>query len=176
MRQFSIDQTALDPTTNRGGVLIGDSLVRGLELQMQQALATAYEFGDNTLTSLSQLGVSFDREGLLTLDAGELAAALDEDPNAVRQVLSGVGESDGAASAIARFLEPVVRTGDGLMTERDAALADRIDDIDSQIVRFEDRLALREEALIRQFSALESLVSTLQAQSGFLTGFGNAGG
>lgn len=45
---------------------------------------------------------------------------------------------------------------------------DQIDDIDSQIERFEDRLSLREATIRRQFTAMETTLSNLQGQMSFL--------
>ena len=45
---------------------------------------------------------------------------------------------------------------------------DRVDDIDDQIARYEDRLALREQTIRRQFTAMETTLSNLQGQMSFL--------
>lgn len=45
---------------------------------------------------------------------------------------------------------------------------DRVDDIDDQIARYEDRLSLREQTLRRQFTAMETTLSNLQGQMSFL--------
>ncbi|MEM8902496.1 MAG: flagellar filament capping protein FliD [Actinomycetota bacterium] len=45
---------------------------------------------------------------------------------------------------------------------------DQIDDLDTQIERYEDRLALREATLRRQFTAMETTLSNLQGQMSFL--------
>lgn len=174
VRQFSIDQTNLDPTTNRGGVLIGDSLLRRVEVDVQRALLGPYDFTDNPFSSLGQLGLSFDADGLLGLDAEKLRSALDQDAGAVRELLSGDGtaEGDGIATALHRALEPIVAPGDGFLAARADGFDDRIETIDRQIERLEARLVLREEFLVRRFSELESLISTITAQSGFLGGFG----
>lgn len=66
-------------------------------------------------------------------------------------------------------LEEIVRTGDGLLSERDKLFASRLKVFDSSIDRFNSRLALREETLVQRFSALERIVSGLQNQQGFLS-------
>ncbi len=171
VRRFSLDQTAIDPETNRGGILIGDPLVRQVEFDVQTAIGSVYAFTDNPFATFGQIGVSFDSDGLLSLDQEKLRAALDQDSAAVRQMLSGDGVSDGAATALARSLEPIVQPGEGFIAIREDGFDDRIETLERQIERFEERLASREETLIRQFSALESLVASLQGQASFLSGF-----
>ena len=73
------------------------------------------------------------------------------------------------ATALARALEPITRSGDGSLALRDKTFEDRIQDVDRQIERFEERLAQRERTLIQSFTAMESAVARLQAQAGFLT-------
>lgn len=75
---------------------------------------------------------------------------------------------DGFFTAIGRQLEEIVRTGDGLLAERDKQFAERLKTIDASIDRFNLRLADREELLVQRFTALERIVSTFQNQQGFL--------
>jgi flagellar hook-associated protein 2 len=57
---------------------------------------------------------------------------------------------------------------DGELQQARERWTDRIDDIDSQIERFEDRLTLREATIRRQFTAMETTLSNLQGQMSFL--------
>ncbi|MFQ5417014.1 MAG: flagellar filament capping protein FliD [Myxococcota bacterium] len=168
VRDFSLAQSAVDPNSDRGGLLSGDALVRGVEQRLQLTLGGFYSFTGNSLGSLGQIGIRFDSEGRLGLDQEVMRAALDADPLAVRELLSGDGTTDGVATALARVLEPIVRTGDGTLALRDAAIDQRIESFEQQIERFEARLEKREESLLLQFSRLETLISSFQGQSSFL--------
>lgn len=75
---------------------------------------------------------------------------------------------DGFFTAVGRQLEEIVRSGDGLLAQRDSQFATRLKDIDASIDRFNLRLADREELLVQRFTALERIVSTFQNQQGFL--------
>ena len=169
IRDFVETQSAFDEETGRAGPLSGDATVRGIERQLQTLVGAQYSFTGNPVGFLGQMGVSFDRNGRLTLDSEALTAALDDDPVAVRQFLAGDGATDGLATALARALEPITRSGDGSLALRDKTFEDRIQDVDRQIERFEERLAQRERTLIQSFTAMESAVARLQAQAGFLT-------
>ncbi len=168
VRDFVAAQSAFDQSTGRAGPLSGDATVRNIERQIQRLLGESFEFPGNPLTFLGEIGLSFDRDGRLSVDRERLAEALDQDPVFVRQLLAGDGTSDGAATALARALEPVTRTGDGTLAIRDQALDDRLEGVDRQIERFEARLVKREELLVQTFTRLESLVAGLNAQAGFL--------
>lgn len=172
VRSFMQDQRAVDPETNRAGPLSGDSTLRGIERTLQQSLGASYTFAGNAFTTLSSVGVRFDSKGKLSLDRQVLNDALEQDPLAVRELLSGDGTTDGAATALARSLEPILRAGDGTLAVREDGFADRIDDLDDRIDRMQERLDQKEEALIARFTQLESLLAGLQNQSLFLSGFG----
>lgn len=171
VRDFSLQQTTIDPETRRGGVLIGDPLLRNVEARLQSLLGGVRSFAGNPFASFGQLGIAFDDSGRLGLDGEKLRRALEQDDRAVRELLSGDGTVDGLATALARMLDPIVRPGDGLIELRGDGLAERIEDLKRQVERFEARMVTREETLVRRFSALESLVATLQGQAGFLSGF-----
>ena len=180
VRQFVIDQSRYDEQTETAGILSGDSTLRGIDRQLQQSIGAVYSFAGNPFSSLSQIGMQFDRDGLLSLDSDALTSALDQDPAAVRQLLAGDGstadldgdgrpDGDGAATALARELVNLTRDVDGTLANRDDAFERQISALDQSIERFEQRLAMREEMLIERFSRLETLINGLQAQGGFIS-------
>jgi flagellar hook-associated protein 2 len=169
VRDFLSNQAAFNEDTGRAGPLSGDATLRGIESQLQRIVGGVYTFADNPFSSLTQIGVTFDRNGRLSLDTEQLEEALGTDLLAVRELLSGDGTSDGVATALARALEPITQVGDGLLANREQGIDDRIEALDVSIERFERRLEQREDSLRQQFSRLESQVSTLQAQGNFLS-------
>jgi len=76
---------------------------------------------------------------------------------------------EGFFTLIGDQLEDIVRTGDGLIAERDQLYQRRLKQFDASIDAFNSRLALREDTLVQRFSALERIVSSLQNQQGFLS-------
>ena len=88
-----------------------------------------------------------------------------------RELLSGDGQFpgiDGAATAIGKLLDPITLSGEGTIATRIDGLDDQAKVLEQTIDRMERRLEQREETLLLQFSQLETLVSNLQAQGGFL--------
>lgn len=173
VREFTLKQSTVG-ADEKAGPLSGDFTLRSVERTLQSVLQGTRAFAGNGLASLGAIGVAFDRNGKLTLDRAKLDEALDRDPDAVRELLSGDGTTDGIATALARSLDGLVRSGDGTLTSRIASLDRRVNQLQDSIDRLEDRLGRREEELVRQFASLERLISTLQASAGFL-GSGSAG-
>ena len=175
VHDFVRQHTVFDPETGETGALNGDSAPRNIELQIISALTGAYSFDGNPFRGLAQVGVTFDTDGRLSLDQDALEDALNQDANAVAELLAGDGTAfdgtaDGVATRVARILEPITQYGNGFLAERDDGFETRLDLIDDQIERFENLLARREDSLIRRFSSLETTVASLQAQQSFLTG------
>lgn len=83
--------SAYDSTNKRGGILTGDSTVRELQNKLRQSIFS--EIGDvGTGQTLSSLGISFQKDGSLSLDSGKLNTALQNDSGKVMRMLSKSGE------------------------------------------------------------------------------------
>lgn len=74
--------TAFNGVDAENGVLLGDSTTRTIQTKMRGMLNTAVDTG-GTLTTLSQIGVSFQRDGTLALDASKLDDAIATDFNGI---------------------------------------------------------------------------------------------
>lgn len=168
VREFALRQSTYDSVNKKAGLLSGDTGLRLAESAVQTVLAARHAFAGNALDSLSSIGIAFEKDGKLSFDRAKLSDALSADPGSVRELLSGDGTTDGVATALARALEPIVRSGDGLLAGRIRGYDDEVRAIDGRIARFETRLDQIEESLVRRFTALETLISQLQSSSSFL--------
>ena len=86
--------TAYDPVTKTGGLLHGDATIIAMQAKLRTTLATALSgTGGNKLTNITQLGVSFQKDGTLTLDNGKLQTALDENFSDFATLFTAAGKS-----------------------------------------------------------------------------------
>lgn len=69
--------TAYDPKTKSGGPLIGDSTVRTVQTAIQKLFSSPPAGLGGSLTQLSQIGVSMQKDGNLALDSAKLKKAMD---------------------------------------------------------------------------------------------------
>ncbi len=153
---------------------------------------------NSPFTSPGSIGLQLESGGKLKLDKDKLSEALERNTLAVRRMFSGAVEVDengetvqvprldgdgkeiagtlvdslehGIATGITSLLKPIVRTGDGLLATRDAGFDQRLDGFDDSIERFSRRLSKRQETLVAQFTRLEQIVASFNAQSTFLAG------
>jgi flagellar hook-associated protein 2 len=68
--------TAYNPTTKTGGPLVGDSTVRTVQTALQKMFSSPPAGLEGPLTQLSQIGVSFQKDGTLAVDSTKLQKAV----------------------------------------------------------------------------------------------------
>lgn len=149
--------------------LVGDGKIRlnkeKLEEVLAQDAASVREFFSGRTRTTIENQAAIDYANAYNAGLG---------PNPDREDLLPVPEPDfwdaGFFTSIGEKLEEIVRTGDGLLAERDKMFARRLDQIDDSIERFNARLSIREEMLVARFTALEGIIAGLQNQQGFLGG------
>ncbi|MBT3012593.1 MAG: flagellar filament capping protein FliD [Candidatus Thiodiazotropha sp. (ex Lucina pensylvanica)] len=115
---------------------------------------------------LFEIGITRDREGVLSLDSSDLADALVNDFDRVSQILTD--ETTGFANRFYNYADLLLDVG-GVIEAKDESLNNQKDNVQTQIERAELRLDDYEKKLIAQFTALDQTVAILQSTSSFLT-------
>jgi flagellar hook-associated protein 2 len=85
--------SAYDAKTQRGAVLQGDSTVRTIRSQIRSILNNSVSGASGTLTTLSQIGVAFQKDGTLALDNTKLNSALANSFSNVASLFGAIGTS-----------------------------------------------------------------------------------
>ena len=149
-------------------VLRGDSTINSVKRQMQSLLTTVVD-SSGSLSSMSQLGITTQRDGTLNLNNSMLDKALENNFDDISKLLAGEDETDGVMKRFNFALLDLTSTSSGMY----AAKKDRYDSavrrIDLDILRMEPLLAKKEETMRARFGAMELLISGMNSQSDFLT-------
>ncbi|MBL1292447.1 MAG: flagellar filament capping protein FliD [Thiotrichales bacterium] len=153
-------------TQLRAGDLQGESLLLTIVSDLRNVFNTATTGLGGTFSSLSEIGVAFNDEGALALDADALTTALNADFRGVSNLFAD--PTQGYVTRLQDIAEFLVQTG-GLIDSREEGVNTRIDNFDARIEQFELRLISIERRLTTQFSALDTLLSSLNNTSRFLT-------
>lgn len=94
--------SASDARNGTRAPLNGDAAVRGIQARLRAVLGSSLG-PDFTFRTLSQVGVTFQRDGTLSVDSARLGAALGEDPDAVRALFArSARPSDAGVSVVAQ--------------------------------------------------------------------------
>ncbi|MCC7485319.1 MAG: flagellar filament capping protein FliD [Burkholderiales bacterium] len=147
--------------TGKGAQLQGDSGVLGLQQRLRAAAGAAYgePFGD--YRALSALGITFQLDGSLAYGGTKLAAALEADAAGALATLSGAG------AAMEALAKGALGTG-GVISAGTESLNASIESVNERRAALERRLEDVERRYRAQFSALDTLLASMNRTSVFL--------
>ncbi len=169
---LSTIKTYTNNTMGSKAALRGEYAVTSIGGQVIDAVIAAV--GD--AGSAAQIGIQTTKDGSLTFDKEKFAAALAATPDLAQRLVGGTGVpgEPGSVTGIAERIREVTKTASDTTTGTLASLAKGQDslarDIQDRIAVWDLRLAKRKETLTRQFTAMETALSSLSNQSNWLSG------
>lgn len=154
-----------DASSGKGGPLLGDAMLRGIETQLRRIISSPVPGSSSVYNTLSSVGVTVGADGNLALNAGKFEAAMKANSAAVGQLF---GSTQGVANQLSGFLDGQL-SSTGAIASRTKNVDSRRKDLTAQKVALEVRMASFQARYQKQFSALDSLLSQMQATSTYLT-------
>lgn len=169
MASYIRTQTKYDADSKTAGDLQGDSTVLGLQSQLRAVLNQQSSAADSWST-LSDIGISMNSTGQLTVNDSKLGAAL-ADPTQLRQLLATDGDDNASSGFMDRFrdLGNAVLGTDGSLTSRTASLQALIDRNQDSQDAMQRRLDATQARLEAQYQSLDTLMASLSSTSTYLT-------
>ena len=172
---FVQSQNALSKESDTTQSLGGDGLLRTVENRIR-ALVQNSQPNEGDIKRISQLGVTFNRQGVLELDQKKFDDVLAKDPKGVNRFLSGDGFNTGFVPSVKRDISTILNSAFGPVAVRKKALQDRIQQTDESIANKERQLAKKEENLRTKFSRLEETMGKMKSQMGQIAAAPGANG
>ena len=127
--------------------------------------------GNSTYHRLSDIGITYQKDGTLAVDSSKLSTALSANPTEVLNILKTV--TDKLDTTMHSYIDPTT----GTLTYMNTALQDQIDTANNKIDDLNARYDRERDRLESQFNALELLInqsdqtkSWLTQQTDYLTG------
>ncbi|NYT79013.1 flagellar filament capping protein FliD [Alcaligenaceae bacterium] len=156
--------TSYNVESQSASALTGDSLARRVQTQMRDTLNVALDSGE--LRTLSQLGITTEPStGMLTLDRGKLALALDANPNDVTRLFSG---TNGIASRVTTAANLYLKS-DGIINTATGGMSATLKGLQDQYNSTSDRIDRKLENYRQQFVQLDTLIAQMSSVSNYLT-------
>ena len=146
-----------------------DSAFRSLTGRLQSMLTTSQAGATGTYSALAELGVETQKDGTIILNETTLSDAMSNDFASVISLFAGEDGVEGVSTTFATYLDSMTDFMDGLYASKKVSTESNNRRIDQQVDRLEARMISRERTLQAQFTAMEGLVSGLNAQSSFLS-------
>ncbi|MHB9805770.1 flagellar filament capping protein FliD [Pantoea ananatis] len=148
------------------GDLLGDNTLRNIQTSLRSQLSSPQSGGK--LTTLSQLGITQDVNGKLTVDSTKLNNALTNQPTDVLNFLTGDGKTTGFATQTNNKLTQILASDGQVQNATNGIntslkkLSDQYDNVNSQIAATMARYKT-------QFTSLSTLVSSMTQTGNYLT-------
>ena len=168
--KYVLERTTYDQASKKTGVFLGVSLPSSLRSDMVRSLIDPVS--GSSLVGAS-VGIETTRDGKITFDKAKFLEAYAADPAAVESFFgaNATGTADdGIAERLSRMAEQATALNTGRIAIAISGREAEVSTIDDRIESWDVRLELRETALRRQFSGLETALSRLQQQGQWLSG------
>ena len=159
------EATRYDADSGTAGPLLGDAGLRNILFQLRREMGRIGVAAPGAFGTLSEIGITTELDGKLSVDDGALETALETSLDGVVDFFSA--DETGLAVRLDSLLDPYLQTGGVLESRRDGLNAS-IEVINDRREALQQRLVAVEARLLRQFNALDSLLAELQSTSGFL--------
>ncbi|MDR9839197.1 MAG: flagellar filament capping protein FliD [Herbaspirillum sp.] len=160
--------TKQTPSTTKGQASTGsplaaESSVLNMMTQIRGTMLGA--LGDDGGMNLSQVGISFQKDGTLALDATKLTTAGNKDFDAVAKLFTG---TSGVVPKLQKLMDSIL--GDsGTLATKTKGLQDSLKTVTDQQTAANDRLQTLKDNYTNQFNRLNVTLATMQSRQSYLT-------
>jgi flagellar hook-associated protein 2 len=146
-----------------GGSMAQDLGIAG---STKNGIIRGESISESRFYTLSDFGVSINRNGTLSFDSGKLNSMFNQNPTLVQRAfsVSTYGIMDQASDK----LDLITSQSSGTISNRMKSIQTVIKDIDNRIGKLERRAVAYEERLQKQYANLEITLANLQSQSEYL--------
>ncbi|HEX7111061.1 MAG TPA: flagellar filament capping protein FliD [Mizugakiibacter sp.] len=154
-----------DADSGQSGPLLGDSTLLSISNQLAQRLGAVAGASGDAYRALGDIGISFQVDGTLKLDSTALGNALAANPTQVAGLFTG---SSGYGASLNGLLDGYLDS-DGILDNRTQSLNNQSKDLDDQQTALDARMSAEETMYRAQFTALDTLLSSMKTTSSFLS-------
>ncbi len=150
-----------------------DGALRTLDRQLSGLISTVLT-SDPTIAKLTDIGISTNRDGSLSIDSAKLDAALKDHPDAVEALFSPTRDgthdatTDPGIGGVLQQLTDNATGTDGILETLSSRLASESANIAKDQQKMEDREDAYRARLERQFGTLDSRLAALKATQSYL--------
>ena len=162
----AVDQGS-DKQNTSNGDLLGDGTLRNIQTRLRSQLSTS-QAGNDSFSVLSQLGITQDVSGKLTVDSTKLEKAMNEKSADVVTFLSGDGKTTGFATQASNLLKDILGSKGSIQNATDG-INKTLKRLDTQYKAVSDQITATMARYKAQFTSLSQLVSSMTSTGNYLT-------
>ena len=171
---FIKQQNTMDEKTDTSRTLGGDIMLQSLEGRIHSAVFKDV-LTDKGYMRAGDIGMSFNRQGMMEFDEKKFQARLTEDYNNVAQILTGTftpegGKTEGFMDNLSGMVNMALTVPDGLVQSRKKTLTSSIEQIDRRIAQKTKYIEEEEKSLKDKFARLEGTISKIRSSGAGIQG------
>lgn len=157
--------TYVKPGDPGNGPLLGDSTVQSISTRMKELINSKVGTATGDYNSLNQLGITFDKKGVMMLDSTVLDKAIAGNLTSVGNVFSS---KEGVATKLNTVITQYLDAKGSLSIQQDS-LNKQLIQLTNDRTAVEKRLEATQKSLQQQFIAMDTAVSKFKSTGDFLT-------
>lgn len=154
-----------DASTQTAGALLGDSMLTSIESQMRNVLSTPVSGQAQGYQTLASIGITTQLDGTLGIDDTKFQKALTGNFEAVSKLF---GSDTGVGATLFKKADDLLKSG-GALDTRSSNLTQQQKDIQKRKDDLDERMLTLQTAYTAQFTRLDTLLSSLQVTSSYLS-------
>ncbi|AMO98860.1 flagellar hook-associated protein 2 [Collimonas arenae] len=170
LQSLSKQLTAFDTTAQTQAPLTGDSTLRNIQTRIRDALNTPQPASGTgaPLTMLAQIGVAFQADGTMAVDATKLSAALSSNLSGVQNLFSSASGTTGFGSQMSTLITSFTATNGPLKAATDG-LNTTLKTLATQMTSTQALISTTIARYTTQFTQLDTLIAGMNQTSSYLT-------
>ncbi|MFH0130218.1 flagellar filament capping protein FliD [Variovorax sp. EL159] len=161
--------TAYNKDTNTASPLTGDSTLRNLLSRVRQTIVSPQDTGPKQLKVLTEIGVSLQKDGTLSIDQKKLDAAINTNLDGVTRLFAtGIDSKAGYGKQLTAVITDLTSIGGALKTASDGVTT-TLKQLDSQYTAMKEHVDSTVERYRKQFNQLDVVISGMNNTLSYLT-------
>ena len=170
LQSISKQLTAFNTTAQTQSPLTGDSTLRNIQTRLRDALNTPQPASGSgaPLTMLAQIGVAFQSDGTIAVDATKLTAALNTNLSGVQNLFSSTSGATGFGSQLSTLITGFSATNGPLKAATDG-LNTTLKTLATQMTSTQALISTTIARYTTQFTQLDTLIAGMNQTSSYLT-------
>jgi flagellar hook-associated protein 2 len=155
-----------DAASKTGGPMLGDALLSSIDSEIRRTLSTPVDAADPAVQTLADIGVTTQKDGTLKVDGAKLDSALANNFDGVARLFGT--EDTGVAARLYDQISARLADGAGIDVRNESLQAEqrslqkKADDINA-------RMQIVQQTYLKQFTRLDTLLSSLSSTSAYLS-------
>ncbi|MGS2744965.1 flagellar filament capping protein FliD [Halomonas sp. LS-001] len=158
--------TSFSGDRETAGELVGDSVVRTIEGRLRSVLGGGVAGGE--FSTLSQLGITLQRDGTLEMDDDTISNLAKNQPDALSDFFAGTDGNSGLGDLLSTTIEQLTNSN-GTLGSAISGAENRIESLNARYERAELSIERTISRYRTQFGQLDSMIAQMNQTSTYLT-------